>query len=100
MKKLLLIATVLAGGVAASQAGVNLHVSFGLPGLPLPGFPRVVATPIVTQNCAPSVTVAPSCDPVILEHRPVVIHERDYGRDRHYAFRQERWDHARDGHRR
>ncbi len=65
MKKLLLVATVLIGGVAASQAGLNISIGIGLPRPAI-----VVRHPVV---CPPPVYVAPVCPPrvVVVPARPV-----------------------------
>jgi hypothetical protein len=54
MKRIFLIAAVLAGGVAASQAGVSIGIGIGLP------LPAVVAP-------------APVCPPVVVEQPAVVV---------------------------
>ena len=64
MKKLMLAAAVLVGGVAMSQAGVNLR--FGLPFLPLPPLPHIVlAPPIFASEPYPATVVIepPFCPP-------------------------------------
>lgn len=64
MKKLALLAAVLLGTAAASQAGVSVHI-----GIPLPPIPRVIfghPAPVVVApgHCLPPVVVAPPCGPV------------------------------------
>ena len=64
MKKLALLAAVLLGTAAASQAGVSVHI-----GIPLPPLPRVIfghPAPVVVSpgHCLPPVVVAPPYGPV------------------------------------
>ena len=78
MKKLLLLSAVLLGTVAASRAGVDVHIGFPLPPLPhiiigAPAPPVVVQEPVVVAPpvYAPApVVVAP---PVVCAPRPVVV---------------------------
>jgi hypothetical protein len=114
MKKLLLFSAILAGGVAASQAGINLNVGFGLPGLPRVVVNRPVVTvapdceeaaPVaVDPYCAPAPVVvapAPYCEPsVVIDRRPVIVNERFAynGRGYHNGGRLERRDYGHDSH--
>jgi len=59
-----MLAAVLLGTAAASQAGIDIHI-----GLPLPPLPRVIIgypAPVVVapRPCGPTVVVAPPCGPV------------------------------------
>jgi len=59
-----MLAAVLFGTAAASQAGIDIHI-----GIPLPPLPRVIfgyPAPVVVapRYCAPPVVVAPPCGPV------------------------------------
>src|SRR3954471_24917937 len=97
MKKLLLLSAILAGGVAATQAGMNFNIGIGVR-LPAPSVAVRAGGPI----CAPTVIAAPqSCDqpvyqsssvceepvvvtpqvcetPVYVQPRPVVIEHNRY----------------------
>src|SRR5437773_3437872 len=99
MKKLILAAAVLAGGVAVSQAGIDVRI-----GIPLP-LPRIIVShpapycppPVVVRppDCAPVVVALPVCAPrVVVSCPPPVRYEytcryghRDQwrGRDRGYS---------------
>jgi hypothetical protein len=101
MKKILLVATVLVGGMAISQAGVNLSIGIGFPLPPLPGVvirqpapfcpaPVYVAPPYcpprVVVPCAP-VRYQPYCGPVYNQHGRGHgnwnRHDRGYDRNGH-----------------
>ncbi len=85
MKKLLLVATILAGGIAFSQAGININIGIGLPH-PRPAI--VIRQPVA--YCPPPRYVAPAvCPPrVVVPCRPVYYqpvyehHQHRYGQDR------------------
>ncbi|MFO1513419.1 MAG: hypothetical protein U1F83_10980 [Verrucomicrobiota bacterium] len=76
MKKILLVATVLVGGVAFSQAGVNVSIGFGIPLPPLPGV--VIRQP--APFCPAPVYVAPPfCPPRVVVPCPPVRYQPYYG---------------------
>jgi|SRR6185295_9603932 hypothetical protein len=87
MKKLALLAAVLLGTAAASQAGINIHIGIPLP--PLPPLPGVIfghPAPVVVapRPCPPPVVVVPPCGPV---------YGYGYG---HRVHRPYRYDHGHD----
>lgn len=113
MKKLLLFSAILAGGVAATQAGINFNVGIGVR-VPAPPVTFSVATPgcaapVVTAPqsceqpvyqtpapCEPPVVVTPQvCEtPVYVQPRPVVIERnryvyRDHDRNRFVDYRHD-----------
>jgi hypothetical protein len=62
MKKLLLIAAVLAGAVSASRAGVNFNFGMGLP-VPQPLVVVSHRAPVYASDCRPApVVYAPVCE--------------------------------------
>ena len=97
MKKLLLLSAILAGGVAATQAGMNFNVGIGVR-LPAPSMaisagapycaPTVVTVPQSCEQpvyqtstvCEQPVVVTPQvCEtPVYVQPRPVVIERNRY----------------------
>jgi hypothetical protein len=93
MKKLMLAAAVLAGGLAVSQAGISVNIGFPLPRV-------VISQPVV--YCPPPVVVAqPYCAPPVLAPCPVVVAPAFYAprivvRDYGYGHRDYRWGHGRD----
>jgi hypothetical protein len=100
MKKLLLVATVLVGGMTFAQAGINISIGLPLPPLPRPGI--VIRQPAVV--CPPPVYIAPPvCPPrVVVPCPPVYYHQPAYGHHNHHGRGYDRWDrrdHGR-GHRR
>jgi hypothetical protein len=91
MKKLIIAAAVLAGGMAVSQAGISVNIGFPLPGVvishPVPYCPPPVV--VVQPYCAPRV-VAPG--PVFVAppfYAPRIV-VRDYG----YGHRDYRRGHG------
>jgi hypothetical protein len=97
MKKLMLVAAVLLGGIAASKAGVDVHIGIGLP---FPRPERVIISrpaPVIVAPapvCAPApVVVAP---PVCHAPAPVVVVPR-YDHYRRYSYNDHRrgWDNHR-----
>jgi len=88
MKKLLLVATVLVGGMAMSQGGINLRIGIGLPLPPLPLLPRpgiVIREPAVI--CPAPVYVAPPfCPPPVVVPGPPIVYRPSYwhGGPRHW----------------
>jgi hypothetical protein len=86
MKKLLVVAMVLVGGVAIAQAGINVSIRIGIPlprsvvivnhPAPFRPVPVYVALPV----CPPRVVVA--CPPV--RYRPAYIHGDWDRRGRNY----------------
>jgi hypothetical protein len=89
MKKLLLITTVLVGGMALSQAGINIRINLGLPLPPLPPLPlpavvihqpAVVYTPPLLLPPIP----APPC--VVVPRPPAYYYQPRYepGRGEHW----------------
>jgi hypothetical protein len=96
MKKLLLVATVLMGGVAASQAGLNISIGIGLPHPPLPRPGIVIHRP--APYCPPPVYVAPPiCPPRVIVACPPVYHRPGYDRHDHRRG-YDRWDRRDQGH--
>jgi hypothetical protein len=89
MKKILLVATVLLGGLAISQAGVNVRIGIGLPLPPLPRPGIVVRYP--APVCPPVVVVPPVCPPREIVPCPPVRYEPGYGYD--YRRGHNRWAH-------
>lgn len=102
MKKLAMLAVVLLGTTAASQAGIDIHI-----GIPLPPVPRIILRPPAPcvvpapRYCAPPVVVAPPyCPPVYgYGYRYPHRHGHGYyrpGHDRGHGHRSGGWDHGRD----
>jgi hypothetical protein len=92
MKKLLLAAAVLAGGVAVSQAGINVSIGIGLP---LPRATVIVSHPapycppaVVVQPpvCAPVVVAPPVCPPRVVVACPPPVY---YGYAYRYGYRDQ-----------
>lgn len=94
MKKILLVATVVVGGLTFAQAGVNVSIGIGLPLPPLPGVvirqpapycpppvyvARTYCPPRVVVPCAPPVRYQPVCGPRYNPHG----HYREYDRHGH-----------------
>lgn len=76
MKKILLVATVLVGGMAFSQAGVNVSIGIGFPLPPLPGV--IIRQP--APFCPAPVYVAPRfCPPRVVVPCPPVYYRSPYG---------------------
>jgi len=71
MKKTLLVATVLVGGLAFAHAGVNVSIGIGLPLPPLPGI--VIRAP--APYCPPPVYVPPVCPPRVVVPCPPVRYQ-------------------------
>jgi hypothetical protein len=95
MKKMLMLAAVLVGTAAASQAGIDIHI-----GLPLPPLPRVIIgypAPVVVapRPCGPSVVVAPMCGPVYGYRHVHYYHGAGYS----HGYWHGGYDHSRGGHR-
>ena len=98
MKKLMLAAAVLMGGMAISQAGIDVRI--GLP-LPLPRF--IVGHP--APYCPPPVVVCPPvCPPRVVVSCPPPVyygHTYRYGHRDDWRGQDRRYDHGRGyGHRR
>jgi hypothetical protein len=108
----MLVAAVLVGGAAASQAGIDLHFDFRLPTPPhlIISHPRPVVA--VAPVCAPAPVVvrtpvcapAPVCEPVVYSApRPVYrapghYWSHDNGHDNYRDgrdYNRDRWDHDR-----
>jgi hypothetical protein len=97
MKKLFLIATILAGAAGVSHAGVNFSIGIGFP-VPPPVIitrpaPVYVPTPVYVAPCPPAVVVAPRYyhpAPVIVQRYPVYPMRP--------AYRHESWQHHDDHH--
>lgn len=91
MKKLLLVATVLVGGMAISQAGINVSIGIGLPFPHLPRPAIVIRQP--APYCPPPVYIAPPhCPPrVVVTCPPVYYYQPVYERHDHRRG-YERWD--------
>ena len=71
MKKLLLVATVLVGGMAFSHAGLNINIGLGIP-LPRPAV--VIRQPVAV--CPPPVVIVPpACPPRVIRPCPPVRYE-------------------------
>jgi hypothetical protein len=89
MKKLLLVATVLVGGVAISQAGININIGFGLPH----HRPAIVIRQPATY-CPPPVYVAPPvCPPRVVVPCPPVYYQPVYEQHQHRrGHGQDRWN--------
>lgn len=86
MKKLFLIATILAGAVGVSQAGVNFSIGIGLPVPP----PVIISrpAPVYVAPCPPAVVVGPRYyyPPPVVVHRYPVYPVRP-------AYRHDNWRH-------
>lgn len=98
MKKLAMLAAVLLGTTAASQAGLDIHI-----GIPLPPLPRIVVrhpAPVVVvpapRYCPPPVVVAPPPCPPVYHYVQRYPHGHPHGYYRHGNH----WNHGnrRDGH--
>lgn len=86
MKKILLVATVLAGGVMLSQAGVSVHIGIGFP-LPPPPVP-IVVVPAPAPICPAPVYVAPPvCPPRFVVPCAPISYRPAYG------YHGPRWQH-------
>ncbi len=85
MKKLLLVAAVLMGGVAASQAGLNISIGIGVPRHSV-----VIRHPVPV--CPPPVYIAPPvCRPRMVVPGPPVFYQPGY--EQHHQRRgYDRWD--------
>ncbi|HEU5122448.1 MAG TPA: hypothetical protein VFW05_00130 [Verrucomicrobiae bacterium] len=95
MKKLFLIATILAGAIGVSHAGVNFSIGIGIP-VPPPVIisrpaPVYIPAPVYVAPCPPAVVVAPRYYPA-----PVVVHRYPVYPVRP-AYRHDNWHH-RDNH--
>src|SRR5436190_12356022 len=101
MKKLMLAAAVLAGGVAVSQAGIDVRI-----GIPLP-LPRIIVShpapycplPVVVRppDCAPMVVAPPVCAPrVVVTCAPPVHYGYRYGHRDSWRGHDRRYSHGRD----
>ena len=81
MKKILLVATVLVGGMAFAQAGVNVSIGIGIPLPPLPGVvirqPAYCPPVYVAPRYYPPRVVVP-CPPV--RYQPVCGPSHRHGR--------------------
>jgi hypothetical protein len=104
MKKLLLVASVLVGGVALSHAGVNVSIGLGFPAprhSVVVTHPSYCPPPVYVAPCPPPVYVPPCPPRVIVSPRPVVRYERHYDYD--YGYRRhgrihDRWHDRHDRH--
>ena len=84
-----MLAAVLLGTAAASQAGIDIHI-----GIPLPPLPRVIfgypaPVVVVPRHYAPPVVVAPPCGPVYgysYGHYPHRYGYRGYGNHRDNGY--------------
>lgn len=91
MKKILLVATVLMGGLAISQAGINVSIGIGLPLPPLPRPVIVIRQP--APVCPPPVIVVPPvCPPRVVVPCPPVRYVPGY-RYNDPRRGHSRWDH-------
>ena len=88
MKKILLVATVLVGGLAISQAGVNVSIGIGLPFPPLPRPGIVVRYP--APVCPPVVVIPAVCPPRVVVPCPPVRYEPVCNYDHRRGY--DRWD--------
>jgi hypothetical protein len=95
MKKLLLVATVLVGGLTISSAGINISIGLPLPPLPRPAI--VIRHP--APYCPPPVYVAPPiCPPRVVITRPPVYYHPGYGYHKQHSRGYDRWDRHGRGH--
>jgi hypothetical protein len=91
MKKLLLVATVLAGGLAISSAGINVSIGVRLPHPPLPRPGLVIRHP--APHCPPPVYVAPPlCPPRVVITYPPPYYRPGYGYHKQHSRGHDRWD--------